>query len=210
MKKIVPLNKELQFNNNIAEITAIALDHELVLSESEVIGTLIISGNYKMTDMSINTEEFEHKIPVNIQISNQYDLTNVEIDINDFYYEIIDNKKLSVNIEVSLNNLKEKELIPEKVVEYNILEEIKTDLPPLKQEEQRIEMNEVKSLFDNFDDETETYSSYKICILKENDNIESICLNYSINKEALEQYNDLTDLKIGNKLIIPSLINDKI
>ncbi len=213
MKKIVPLNKDIKFTSNIAEITSIALDHDLVLSDYEVLGNLTISGSYKMTDMSINTEEFEYKIPVNIQINNNYDISDVAIDINDFYYEIIDNNYLSVNIEVVLNNLKDKPLIEEKRYEYNILEEIKEPIKEEKKEEiklERMEVSEVKSLFDSFDDSKETYSSYKIWIVKEGDNIENICLKYTTTKETLELYNDLTDLKLGDKIIIPEIINDKI
>ena len=62
-----------------------------------------------------------------------------------------------------------------------------------------------QNLFDSFDDSSETYSTYHVCIVKENDTVESIILKYNISKEVLEQYNDISDIKIGDKLIIPSL-----
>ena len=47
-----------------------------------------------------------------------------------------------------------------------------------------------------------------LCITK-SDTIESIVINYGITRELLEQYNDISDVKIGDKLIIPSIFNEK-
>ena len=69
----------------------------------------------------------------------------------------------------------------------------------------RLDTEDVKSLFTSFDESTETYSTYKVCIIKENDTIESILLKYNITREVLEQYNDVSDIKIGDKLIIPAI-----
>ena len=63
--------------------------------------------------------------------------------------------------------------------------------------------NTVKSIFEDLD-ENERYAVYKVHIVTENDTTESIIQEYEINREDLEAYNDLTDLKIGDKLIIPS------
>ena len=41
----------------------------------------------------------------------------------------------------------------------------------------------------------------------EGDTIDKIIEKYNITKEELEKYNDLGDIKIGDKLIIPA--NDK-
>ena len=45
---------------------------------------------------------------------------------------------------------------------------------------------------------------YKIYIVKENDTIESIISKYSVSKELLDSYNDLSDIKLGDKIIIPT------
>lgn len=220
MKKIVPLKKELSFKNHLSEITAIALDHELTLEDRSVKGTLTVSGNYKINDTSVNTEEFTYSIPVDIEISENYDVSSLSIDIDDFYYEIINNSSLSVSIDICLDNLKEAELprmkeeiIVEELIETEqlneILEEKIDENKDFKEDLKRINTDDVKSLFSSFDESTETYATYKICIVKEADTIESILMKYSISREVLEQYNDLTDLKIGDKLIIPSVFNEK-
>ena len=201
MKKIVPFKKDIDFNNNIFEINSISLEHTLALKEDNLVsGEFIISGTYKMTEASLNVDSFEYKLPFDISIDKKYNTNNVIVDINDFYYEVINNEILSINIEVSLDNLEEKEIVvlPEEKIE--ILDE---------REEADIENNQnidTKNLFDSFD-ENERYSVYKVHVVTENDTIDSILQKYEINKEELEAYNDLNDLKIGNKLIVPNYEN---
>ncbi len=207
MKKTVPLKKDLNLKNNIAEIVSISLDHELNLENRIVKGNLIVSGSYKINDTSINTEEFKYNIPVNIEMSDRYNLENMTIDIDDFYYEIINNNILSVSIEIGLNNLEE--VMPPFKYEDEKVEAVSkkenSDIIEQKDNMTRINTDEVKNLFENFDETTETYSTYHICIVKESDTIENIILKYNITKDILEQYNDISDIKIGDKLIIPSL-----
>lgn len=205
MKKTVPLKKELSFKSNLAQIVSIALDQDFKLEQRTVKGNLIISGSYKINDVSVNTENFAFDIPVNIELSDKYILDDMVIDVDDFYYEIIDNNILSVNIEIGLNNLEEKEEVINPIkYEPEIVEEVgKMDV-----QEERLDVKEVKTLFDSLDETSETYSTYKVYIVKENDNIESIVLNYGITSEILGQYNDLSDIKIGDKLIIPSIFNE--
>ena len=116
---------------------------------------------------------------------------------------------MSVNIEIGLDNLEEEALPPFKYEE----EKIEKVVEPVEQTQEvakqtdmsRLDTEDVKSLFESFDDSNETYATYKVCIVKESDTIESIVLKYNITKEMLEQYNDISDIKIGDKLIIPSV-----
>ena len=73
-----------------------------------------------------------------------------------------------------------------------------------------VKTEDIKSLFDNIDDASETYATYKVCILRENETVEGIMQKYSVSKDILELYNNLNELKIGDKIIIPSLTNEKI
>ena len=203
MKKTVPLKKELTFKNNIAEIVSIALDHELNLEDRVIKGNLVISGSYKINEVSVNTEEFKYNIPVNIEMSDRYNLDNMIIDIDDFYYEIVNNNILSVSVEIGLDKIEE--VLPPFKYEEEKVEAVAKEEPKKLDDMSRLDTEDVKNLFDNFDDSTETYSTYRICIVKESDTIESIILKYNVTKEILEQYNDISDIKIGDKLIIPSL-----
>lgn len=201
MKKIIPLKKELNFNNNLAEVTSISLEHNLNLENEHVLGELIIVGTYKINDTSINVENFNFKIPVDIEISSRYDTSNLKIDIDDFFYEVLDNNILNVSIDIALDNLEEVKIENNEIKEENIIEDVK----PFPIKEERISSDEVGSIFTNFDEAKETYVTYKVCIVKEGDNIDSILLKYNITSEILEQYNNLSEIKIGDKLIIPAV-----
>ena len=72
------------------------------------------------------------------------------------------------------------------------------------EEKRCIEEEDIPNIFTNVE-EKESYKSYTVYIMRENDTIESIMDSYHVSKEELEIYNDLTEVKIGDKIIIPSL-----
>ena len=221
MKKIVPFKKDIIFKTNLSEIVSISLEHSLHLEKDSLItGEFIISGEYKMTDTSVDTEKFSFNLPFDINIDERYLLDNITVDIDDFYYEIVNNNVLSVNIEVLIDKLEEKPietkvidvptdlekqtftLEPEPIreVETETIKEIEENL-----EEQRPVINNetISTIFDDFDESRETYATYQVYIVRENDSLETILQKYEISKDELEKYNDLNELKIGDKIIIP-------
>ena len=64
----------------------------------------------------------------------------------------------------------------------------------------------IDSIFSAFANTDETYSTYSVYILREDDNLEEIMAKYNTNRETLAEYNDLDNLKVGAKLIIPTTI----
>lgn len=59
----------------------------------------------------------------------------------------------------------------------------------------------------NINEDSETYGTLLVYIVRENETINSIITKYNTTIEELEMYNDLKDLSIGTKLIIP-LVNE--
>lgn len=191
MKKIIPFKKEIPFNN-IHEILSISLEHNLKKNTNNFItGEFVISGDYRMTDISVNTENFEFKLPFDIELDEKYIIDNAVIDIDDFYYEILNSNTLVINIDVLLDRIEEKEEVIE------IMPKIEKE-EPIKVE---VEVPEVKKEEKIIDDKD--FVTYKIYIIKEGDGVENILKNYNVSRELLEEYNDLNDLKIGDKIIIP-------
>lgn len=234
MKKIIPFKKEMLFNNNVHEITSISLEHDLKEKENNLVsGNFYISGEYKVSDTSTNTETFNFNLPCDINLDNKYILKNLKIDIDDFYYEVINSNILKANIDVLLDNLEEKEeIIEEKRVEEETVEEIeeekikltpvqelKNDLERESDDKMEIEEKErciededissVNSIFGNFSEQKESYKTYKIYIVREGDSIDTILQKYSVSREILEKYNNLNEINLGDKIIIPSTINEK-
>ena len=72
------------------------------------------------------------------------------------------------------------------------------------QEEKTItESEDVGSIFNSLKDSEETFSTYSVYILREEETVETILSKFKISKEELESYNDITNIKIGSKIIIP-------
>lgn len=232
MKKTVPFKRDLTFKTNLSEITSISLEHTLHKEDNNLItGKFILTGDYKIADSSINTESFNFELPFDINIDDKYITDNVFIDIDDFYYEIVDSKILSINIDVLIDKLEEKPLIkeiieqPEMVLdieeENDDMDEEKIDIKeercvedefPFKEIEEKVPVSEEidsKSIFDNFSDTKENYATYRVYIVRENDTIDTIIQKYSMTREELEMYNDLSEIKMGDKLILPN-INAKV
>ena len=64
------------------------------------------------------------------------------------------------------------------------------------------------SIFESFANTEETYATYSVYILREDDNLEEVMAKYKTNRETIAEYNDLDNLKIGTKLIIPTTITE--
>ncbi len=207
MRKIVPFKQDINFDTNVASINSISLEHTVdSVTDNVVMGKFIISGDYKMIDTSPNLDVFEYELPFNINIDNKYDMRDATFDINDFYYEVINNRILAVNIELAIDGIEEKEVIMEdKREEVSSFAEVneETEEEITEKEDHENRDANVKSLFDDLD-ENENYVIYKIHIVTENDTLESIANDYAVTKEDLGIYNDLAEIKIGDKLIIPA------
>ncbi len=62
------------------------------------------------------------------------------------------------------------------------------------------------SIFSAFKDTEETFSTYSIYILREGDTLDEVLNHYGVSREEAEKYNQLEDLKVGSKLILPTVL----
>ena len=209
MNEIVSFTKEIEFNTSIDKIESISIEHTLNLDGDSVVkGDLIISGTYKITPVTLIDSPFSYKVPVDIVMDSKYDLSNMTIDIDNFTYDVLDNNKLSINVDLLLENLSKKEEQDE-IIDVNNLflekeEPKKVEVPVIEKNESLETTIEDDSLFSNFNLSSETYATYSIYIMNENDSIDSIMDKYKVSRNDLEEYNNLNELKKGTKLIIPS------
>lgn len=203
MNKIVPFKKDIEFEN-IYEIKSISLEHAIIKKENNgVKGKFILDGTYKMTEASINIDTFNYELPFEINIDSKYDTENITVDINDFYYEIINNEILSINIEMIIENLKEREVRDVCIDETEKEELEKEEKSNLIAAEETSTEETTNKVLENKNNE-EKYTTYKIHFITEKDTIETIMQKYETKKEELEKYNNLNEIKIGNKIIIPT------
>ena len=93
----------------------------------------------------------------------------------------------------------------------NLLDEmLKTDEEENMKETEVVNENENENnninIFNGFNEE-EKYVTYRVYPVLEDDTLDRILEKYSVTKEELAKYNNLEDIKAGDKLIIPA--NDK-
>lgn len=96
------------------------------------------------------------------------------------------------------NDIKrESELVKELI--YNDEEKQNSNNIELNNQNENINTNIINNLSDE-----ENYVTYKVYRIVEGDTLDSILTKYKVSKEELLSYNDnITDLKVGDKLIIP-------
>jgi hypothetical protein len=309
MRQIIPFKKELLFKTKVSEITSISLEHTLSFSkECKIIGKFYVTGDYKMTQGSINREKFDFTLPFEIDVESKYKENTITIDIDNFYYEIINDDSLQVNIDVYIdgekeeieetsfegldtslenevrnNNVVEVDVDTEEVVEEKVdasvneildekgviennsrdiimdVKEVEVEKPKKelvlnpekfmdeeKIDEREVMKNDVKldsdvenvdyndkeevsnkdnnvinidndnkilnpntNINNNFLDkdmqDSDTYATYYVYLVKEDDTIDKILEKYGVTKEIIEDYNDIANIKPGMKLIIPSI-----
>ncbi len=112
--------------------------------------------------------------------------------------EVEESQKVIDNI---MNTEPKQEEIPTPVMQ----EEIKEEKEEVKEQPDTKVMNSIFSAFANTE---ETYTTYSVYLLRETDSIESIIETYGISREELSYYNDLENLTVGSKIIIPTTKKD--
>ena len=233
MKQIIPFVKDISLAPKIYEVTSIALEHNLKMENSDsVVGSFTVSGKYRINNISINEEVFEENIPFDITLDSKYDASKVTIDNDDFYYEIVNDEFLRVHIDVLVDNLvyekkeveKPKEIIKEEREEISTIinernDDLMNDNVTLsdKKEDTLIREEDVKTskkdeeresditnkIETGLFDKEEKYITYKVHIVRDTETIDEITAKYNVSKEELEKYNDLNNIVLGTKIIIP-------
>lgn len=165
------------------------------------------SVSLEISDFAYDIEE-EKKIKVNIELE-----LNAEVDEKEEIEEIeppqmeVDPEEIIRMMESSAKEVqeeieKEQEIESEEPKEEEeVLEETKEEPKEIIAEENRGEEEEMILQTVTTEDE---YKTYHIHIIKDGENIETICTMYGSNANLLAEYNDVSNIIPGEKLIIPS------
>ena len=222
MKSVIPFTKELEFATKVSEITSISLEREFAIINDNIEGNLLITGEYKSHEVSVNVIPFSFKVPFTIAISSKTIIDSISLEISDFAYDTVDDNKIKVHIELELSleeevsdNFEELPSLLENSDDRslddinNLVEEVKEDAMITSPEEVTDEPIKEESSKPNLEEtvlKTETedeYMTYHIHILKEGETLETICTTYSVTGSFLAEYNDLSNLNPGDKILIP-------
>ncbi len=199
MKKVYTFKKDVLFKNNIYEILSIALDKTFSVDGYTIRGEFNISGDYLIKENEQDT--FNINIPYLNYIEDVYDVSNITVDIDDFYYDVKDDNRLCVNIDVLVDGLEEKE-------NRDFIEEVeaKGELIEDDDDDDDLELASLSNDRPNHyfsSDEDSAFITYRVCIVREGDTLDSITNKYAVSLDTLKEYNIINEINPGDKLIIP-------
>lgn len=139
MRESIPYEKEIVFNTKIVEITSISLEYEANVLDEDIEGDFIVSGDYKIHELSVNKEPFKYRIPFSVSLTDDIIRDSIKYDINNFTYEIVDDDTLRVNIEFGIDYELVKEKIQKEEVEETREDAIQGELT--KDDKASLELN---------------------------------------------------------------------
>ena len=92
----------------------------------------------------------------------------------------------------------------ERCIEDEDIIEPKEDKVEQRNMNKEIVEEKMTSLFNQFSKDSEVYVTYNVLIIRDGDTIDSILEKYNVTEDELKKYNDLSNLQLGDKLIIPN------
>ena len=210
----IPFTKDIDFEKKVSEITSISLEHETKVEDGVLKGNFIVSGDFKSHEVSVNKEAFSYILPFEIDLAEDVDENTIEFMIEDFTYEIIESSILRVNIDFNvIASLKEREEEPEEEPLFQDAENAfleKEEAIDERKEEDISETEKVEeeresedTIISNIKGEDNEYATYHIHMVSDGESVETICTMYNSNINILQDYNDLSNISTGDKLIIP-------
>lgn len=159
-------------------ILKVNIDFNVLASKKEVVEEEPLFRD--ASELFLDTEELEEK--------NQIE------EVNDFAIENITEEKEEILEE------KEEEIIYQEEMENrNQMNMLNTEIV----EEIKEEVLSEDTIIDSIKSTGDEYATYHIHMVSDGETIETICTMYNSNMGILSEYNDLTELNNGDKLIIP-------
>ncbi len=230
MNEVYTLDRDFLFKSKIFEITSISVEQNFKIDGASINGDFIVSGSYRLHEISINKEDFSFKVPFKHDLPSNINLDTVKLDINDFSYNFNNLDELSVHIEyivtaeegvkVFENEEKLDDFLNEQKeqdVDIVDLRSMPIDLPheimmPIAKEEKEVNITSTENKQDKIDEnmiinsinDEDEYVLYHVHTVGISDSIESIIKKYNISVNTLKEYNTFDTLELNMKLIIPN------
>ena len=222
MKKIINYEKDIEFKNKISEIKSISIEDHFIADENMLSGSFIVSGEYKINELSVNTETFDYNLPLEYEFDKPVEKDSIKKEIENFEYNIRDDI-LTIYVDYSIRyEYKKDEIILPKIAEEKEikLSSIEKEFETLEKnfsDDEKVENIENSTLrkTDNIiEEETELinsdeeYSTYCVHIYREGETIDSIAKLYNTDVNLIKEYNNINELKDKDKIIVPLFYSD--
>lgn len=232
MKETIEFKKDCMLKTYVSSISDITLSHDYKILEDTIEGYFDVAGSYKATMSSVETEDFFYTIPFTIALSSLIDKDSINLSIHDFSYEtekdvlhlkmVLDMEYTKLPEEVNNEEIEETEenemeevndVINDYINEKDLLspkdfhDEVMLDKTTVKETNNEITENNMKTIFNNVTEEE--FSKFKVYIMREEDTLDSILLKYNVKMDEITEYNDVENIHVGDKIIIPIIKNEE-
>lgn len=137
----------------------------------------------------------------------------LDIDDSEYDCEILDEEldKIDKEIDEILKDKDMQEVMDDSCDEENFVDEEENlrnendDIMEEMMEQSKLvnENNNLVLVTEKNQEQKEEYVTYHVHIVKEIDTLENILKNYNVTIDCLKEYNEISEIKVGDKIIIP-------
>lgn len=231
MNQKIEFKKDCMLKTYVSSITDISLTHDYKILDDTIEGYFDVTGSYKVTMSSVETESFMFTIPFTIALSSLIDKDTIDLKLSDFNYsvekdvlhlkmfldmdyqeiEIKEDIKDNEEIDNMINDLIDKDSTTDIKSPSEFHNEVMLDnVIDSKEEVSTKEKVSEKNFNTIFNEVKESnFSKYKVYIMRSEHTLESILVKYNVTMEEIKEYNDIDNINIGSKIVIPYNKNEQ-
>lgn len=224
MNCIVPFTKEVKFDSQLGDILSISLDHEYNVSNNVILGNFIISGTYKSHELSANALEFSYTLPFDLTLTTEIIEDSLKFTIDNFTYEVLDGDILKVDIDYlvkAIDNTREENLfeevlsndnqpiesffdvsVPQVIADDDLRSGTGNFISDESNDNLSRDVKSESTILNFASENEESFITYKMHIIKEGENLETLCKLYSKSEIELNEYNVKSKYDIGDKILV--------
>lgn len=231
MNQKIEFKKDCMLKTYVSSITDISLTHDYKILDDTIEGYFDVTGSYKVTMSSVETESFMFTIPFTIALSSLIDKDTIDLKLSDFNYSVekdvlhlkmfldMDYQEIEIKedtedneeIDNMINDLMDKESTIDIKSPSEFHNEVMLDnVLDSKEEVSTKEKVSEKNFNTIFNEVKESnFSKYKVYIMRSEDTLESILVKYNVTMDEIKEYNDIDNINIGSKIVIPYNKNEQ-
>lgn len=231
MNQKIEFKKDCMLKTYVSSITDISLTHDYKILDDTIEGYFDVTGSYKVTMSSVETEDFMFTIPFTIALSSLIDKDTIDLKLSDFNYSVekdvlhlkmfldMDYQEIEIKEDIEdneeidnmINDLMDKESTTNIKSPSEFHNEVMLDnVIDSKEEVSTKEKVSEKNFNTIFNEVKESnFSKYKVYIMRSEDTLESILVKYNVTMDEIKEYNDIDNINIGSKIVIPYNKNEQ-
>lgn len=231
MNQKIEFKKDCMLKTYVSSITDISLTHDYKILDDTIEGYFDVTGSYKVTMSSVETEDFMFTIPFTIALSSLIDKDTIDLKLSDFNYSVekdvlhlkmfldMDYQEIEIKEDIEdneeidnmINDLMDKESTTNIKSPSEFHNEVMLDNVIDSKEEvstkEKVSEKNFNTIFNEVKENN--FSKYKVYIMRSEDTLESILVKYNVTMDEIKEYNDIDNINIGSKIVIPYNKNEQ-